>query len=226
MNNFGKQALGVMAVALALGVSSTASAQSAKEWTFALGLKKITPKVDSGFLTAPTQPGVKNDVLPDTKPALTVGYMLTDHIGVETFLAPPFKHDQIGTGSLQGTGKLGSVESLPVTLLLQYVFLEPKNTFRPRVAAGITYGYFQKATGSAQLTALSNPGGPPTTFKVDNAWGTTFELGLTVNFNDKWFGDINVAKSYLKTTSHFSTGQRIDVKLDPVTTGIAIGYRF
>ncbi len=227
MNNFGKQAVSVLAVATALCFSSAATAQSAKQWTVALGLKKITPKTDSGFLTAPTLPGVKNDVGSDTQPVLSIGYMLTDNIGLQTFIAPPFKHDQNGDGTIKGTGKLGTVESLPATLLLQYRFLDPKSAWRPYVSGGLTYGYFQKERGSAQLTALTNTGSStPTTFKVDRKWGTTLEVGMTYSFNEKWYADVSIAKTFLKTTSRFSTGQTIDVKLDPVSTSLSVGYKF
>jgi outer membrane protein len=35
-----------------------------------------------------------------------------------------------------------------------------------------------------------------------------------------------VAKTKLKTTSTLSTGQSIDVTLDPVTYGLYVGHRF
>ncbi len=227
MNKYGKQALSVLAVATALCFSGAASAQSAKQWSLALGLKQISPQTESGFLTAPTLPGVKNDVGSDTKPVLTIGYMLTDNIGLETFIAPPFKHDQNGDGSIKGTGKLGTVESLPATLLLKYRFMDPKSAWRPYVSGGVSYAYFQKERGSAQLTALTNTGSStPTTFKVDRNWGTTFELGMTYSFNEKWFADVSISKSFVKTTSRFSTGQTIEVKLDPVATSLSVGYKF
>ncbi|MEN9868252.1 MAG: hypothetical protein RL748_3842 [Pseudomonadota bacterium] len=227
MNNTGKTALKLVALAVAMACCASASAQSAKQWSVSLGVKKITPKVSSGFLTAPTQPGVQNDVASDTEPFLTFTYMLTDNISLETYLAPPYKHDQIGAGTIKGTGKLGSVEALPATLMVQYRFFEPKSTWRPYVGLGMTYGYFQKERGSAQLTALSNTGSStPTTFNVDSAWGTTIGLGTTLAFNERWFADFSITKTYIKTTSHFSSGQTINLKLDPVSTSIAIGYKF
>lgn len=227
MNNTGKNALSLLAVALALVCSANASAQSAKQWSVSLGVKKITPKVSSGFLTAPTLPGVKIIAEDDTQPFLTFTYMVTDNISVETYLAPPFKHDQIGVGSINGVGKLGSVESLPATLMLQYRFFEPKSTWRPYVGVGVNYGYFQKERGSAQLTALTNTGSSiPTTFKVDSAWGSTLGLGTTLALNERWFADFSVTKTYIKTTAHFSTGQFINTKIDPVSASVSIGYHF
>jgi len=215
------------ALLLSLGVAGSACAQSAGQWTVEAGLKKIDPKVKSGYLTAPAPPGVQNAVGSDTEPALTIGYMFTDHIGVETFISMPFKHDQIGAGSIQGTGVVGTVESLPATVLLKYRFFEPTAQFRPSLAIGPTYGYFQNERGSAQLTAITNPGSATaTTFKADHNWGVTLEMGLGIAIKGNWYANISVAKTYIKTTSHFSTGQTVDLTLDPVTTSASIGYRF
>jgi outer membrane protein len=214
------------ATVTALGASAVASAQSAGDFSVQLGLKKITPIVDSGTLTAPTQPGVRTGAGSDTKPVITIDYMVTDNIGLETFIAPPFKHDQIGEGSLYGVGKLGTVESLPATVFLQYRFFAPKAKVRPYVGVGITYAYFRKETGSAQLTALSNTGGTPATFSVESTWGYGFQLGVSVSLNDHWFLNSDVTKSYVNPVTRFSTGQTIQAKLDPISASISIGYRF
>lgn len=218
--------LKLLAIAAALTVSATAAAQSAGTWSVSVGINKVTPHVDSGELTAPTIPGVKNEVASDTQPLLIINYGLTDNIALSTFIGPPYKHDQIGAGSLQGVGKVGSVESLPATLLLQYHFFEPKAKFRPYVGAGVTYAYFRKETGSGILTALSNTGGTPTTFKAESAWGSTFKLGATYAIDDKWFTGLSVSKTYVKTTTRFSTGQTIKMRLDPVSVVLSVGYHF
>ena len=51
-------------------------------------------------------------------------------------------------------------------------------------------------------------------------------MGASVTFNERWFADVQLLKTYLKTTTTLSTGQTLDIKLDPVTTSLAIGYRF
>lgn len=52
------------------------------------------------------------------------------------------------------------------------------------------------------------------------------QIGATVAIGDKWFVDMHYSKSNLRTTTTFSTGQKIDIALDPVSYGIAIGYKF
>jgi outer membrane protein len=61
---------------------------------------------------------------------------------------------------------------------------------------------------------------------VDSAFGASFQLGLSYQFNEHWFVDGSVIKTYLKTTTSLSTGQSIDTKLDPISTNLSIGYRF
>jgi outer membrane protein len=45
-------------------------------------------------------------------------------------------------------------------------------------------------------------------------------------FNDRWFADLSVIKTFIKNTTHLSTGQSIDAKLDPLSVGLTVGYRF
>ncbi len=216
----------LLAVAAALSVSASASAQSAGTWSVAAGINQITPKVNSGTLTAPAIPGVKNDVAKDTQPLLIVNYAITDNISASTFIGPPYKHDQIGAGTLQGVGKVGTVESLPATLLVQYHFFEAKAKFRPYIGAGLTYAYFRNETGSGVLTALADTGGKPTTFKAESQWGSTIKIGANYAVNDKWFVGLSVSKTFVKTTSRFSTGQTISMDLDPVSVVASVGYNF
>lgn len=222
-----KNTVKLLALAAALTVASAASAQqTAGTWLGTLGINKITPKVDSGDVSAPALPGTKADVGSDTKPRFAIAYMITDNISGEVDLGLPYKHDLIGAGAIQGTGKLGTSEVLPPTAFVQYRFLPANSMFRPYVGLGITYAMFQKETGSGQLTALLNTGGPGTTFKLDDKWALSYQIGGTVKINEKWFVDATVIKTKLKSVVHFSTGQTQDVRLDPLAVSVSIGYNF
>ncbi len=213
----------VTVVALTI-IATSAMAQG---WSVKVGVNQITPKVTSGDMTAPTLPGTKSDVGSNTQPIVAVGYQYNDNIAVELDLGTPYKHDLYGAGSINGVGKIGSVEALPPTIFGKYLFLEAHSKFRPFVGLGLTYAVFQKETGSGALTALTNTGSSAgTTFKVDPAFGVALQVGGKFDFNDKWFADVSVTKSYLKTKTTFSTGQTIDMKLDPVAIAFAVGYYF
>ncbi|MEW6759396.1 MAG: OmpW family outer membrane protein [Pseudomonadota bacterium] len=216
-----------LGVAAALACASTASAQSAGQITAKFGLNQLTPKVESGDISAPALPGSKGDVDSDIQPVLVLAYGLTDNISLETALGTPYKHKIYGAGAIAGTGELGTVEALPATLFAQYRFGAPNSTFRPFVGLGATYAYFMKERGSAKMTAVTNPGrGVPTTFSIDNKFTYTVQAGMAVNFNEKWFADVTVNKARLRTDVHFSTGQTQHMKLDPVSVILAVGYKF
>ncbi len=217
----------LLVLAAAMAVSGAASAQSAGQWTAKVGINKITPKVESGDISAPALPGSKGDVDSDTKPVFVIAYGLTDNISAELDLGVPYKHTLAGAGAVKGIGNIGTVEALPPTAFLQYRFFEPKAMFRPYVGAGITYAYFRKATGSGQLTAITNIGtGTPTSFKIDNKVAGTIQVGLAYNINERWFADVAVTKSWLKTDVHFSSGQQQQITLDPQAVMLSVGYKF
>jgi len=221
-----KTTIKLLALAAAMTAASAASAQTAGTWLGTLGINKITPKVDSGDISAPALPHTKADVESDTKPRFTIGYMLTDNISTELDLGVPYKHDLVGAGAIQGVGKVGTSEVLPPTAFIQYRFLQANSMVRPYVGLGITYAKFQKEEGSGQLTALLNTGGPAATFKLDDKWAASFQLGGTVKINEKWFMDASVIKTKLKTKVYFSTGQTQDVRLDPLAVNVSVGYAF
>jgi outer membrane protein len=168
MNQRLKSAVTLLAAACALAVASSASAQSAGQFTAKAGIGQITPKVESGDVSAPALPGSKVAVGSDTEPVFIVAYGLTDNISAELALGVPYKHKLYGAGAIAGTGQLGTVEALPPTAFIQYRFFKPEAMVRPFVGLGLTYAYFQKARGSAQLTSILNTGGPASTFKIDS----------------------------------------------------------
>ncbi|CAN5418012.1 outer membrane protein OmpW [soil metagenome] len=217
----------VSAIALAICASTAASAQTAGSWAVELGIDHYTPKSSSGDMSAPSAPGSKFDIGSDTQPFVAATYMVSDHIAVEAQLSAPFRQDLTGSGSIGGSRKLGSVRTLLPSVFAQYRFGEAQAAFRPYLGAGLSYAYFHKESGSGALTALTNTGSAsPTTFQLDNTFGLGLQAGATFAFNDRWFADAAVTKTFLKTTVHYSTRQSQDLKLDPLSIRIAVGYRF
>jgi outer membrane protein len=217
----------LLALAAAMTLAGAASAQqTAGTWLGTLGVNKITPKVKSGDVSAPALPGTETDVGSDTQPRFAIAYMVTDNISAELDLGLPYKHELEGAGSIAGTGKLATAEVLPPTAFIQYRFLPANSMFRPYVGLGLTRAMFQKERGSGQLTAVLNTGGPGATFKLDDKWAASYQIGGTVKINEKWFVDASVIKTKLKTTAHYSTGQVQNVRLDPLAVNISIGYAF
>ena len=223
MHHFSK--IGLAAAALLLGAS--ASAQVAGTFSARAGVTHIAPQVSSGYRSTPSLPGTTVDV--GSASAVTGGrnYMVTDHWALDLPIGLPFKHDFYGDGAIAGTGKLGETKVIPATLFAQYRFGEANAKFRPYLGLGVTYSRFFKYRSTAALTGVTG-GSPanPTTASIDNKWGLTPQVGFVYNFNERWFVDASYYKSFLKTTTHLSTGQSIDIKLNPNVFAVGIGYRF
>jgi outer membrane protein len=218
--------LALASLAMASG-ATVAHAQGAGTWFVGIGATEISPNVSSGDLTSPSAPGTKIDVRSNTQPTAWVRYMLTDAWSVEVPIGLGFKHEIVGAGAIAGSGKIATVKALPITAFLQYNFLGAASRFRPYVMLGATYAHFYGARGSAALNGM-NPANPPsgTDLSVDSKWGITPGVGITFALTDKWYVDAQYAHSFLKTTTHLSTGQTISTKLDPDEFRVGVAYRF
>lgn len=227
MKNHFKSVLKILAATSAMAISLAVSAETTDKWSVEVGVNRSTPKVNSSDMSAPALPGTKAEVGGDTEPIFAINYGLSDHLSTTLVLGLPYKHDITGAGAISGVGKIGTAEVLPPVVFLQYHFLEPKSAFRPYAGIGLGYAMYQKETGSGKLTAITNTGSStPTTFKLDAGIAVASQMGAVYAFNEKWFAEVGANKIYLKTTAHFSTGQTLNIKLDPVTVFTAIGYRF
>lgn len=219
-----KLLLGALATFL---IAGGACAQSAGSIVVYGGAAQITPQVESGDLTAPSLAGTKVDVKKASSFVGGITYYWTDNISIDLPIAVPFKHDVVGAGAIDGTGKLGTVKSLPITLLAQYRFGDANSTLRPFVGVGPTYGYFFKPKATATLSGITG-GTPsnPTTLSMKSRLGATLELGTAYNITKDWSASLSVTKTFIKTTGSLSTGQTIETTLDPVSIKFGVGYRF
>lgn len=226
MNNTLHTAARLLALAAALTAAGGAAAQAKGDWTVKVGANKITPKVKSGDVSAPALPGTRADVGTDAKPVLNLAYFITDNISAELDMGVPYRHELFGAGAIEGTGKLGTADVLPPTLFAQYRFFGPEAVFRPYVGLGVTYAYFRRERGSAQLTAVLNTGGPASTFSLEAKWAASAQLGASYRLNERWAIDGGIIKTKLKTTATYSTGQTQELRLDPVAVNLGITFKF
>jgi outer membrane protein len=215
----------IMALAFCAG-SASVYAQKAGSFTLEFGITTLAPQVKSGDLSPPAFPNTKADVSDDTSFTGGVSYMLSDNIALNVPLGIGFKHDITGAARAQGFGKLATVKALPVTLFGQYRFGAANATVRPYVGAGLTYAYFYGEKGSAALTALTNPGGAPTTLSVKAQLVPSVQLGMIYNINEKWYLNGHYVKTFVTAKTKFSTGQTQNIKLNPDAFSVAVGYKF
>ncbi|MEX8493753.1 OmpW family protein [Sphaerotilus sp.] len=211
----------------ALLLTGTAHAQSAGTLTGRLSVTRIAPDVTSGNLTSPSFAGTQADITANTQPTGGLTWMVDDHVAIDLPLALGFRHDLVGAGAIAGVGKIGEVQALPISLLAQYRFMEPSAQIRPYVGAGPTYARFYKARSTAVLSGLTG-GSPanPTTLTVDSRLGLTMQLGASIAVAPRWSLDVSVLKTLLKTTAHLSSGQTLDVTVNPTSYTVGLGYQF
>lgn len=215
---------------LALGAAFSAmpaAAQTAGSVMVRAGATQIKPNVTSGELSPPSLPNTTASVSSDTQLAGGITYMVTNNIAIDLPISLPFKHEINGDGAIAGVGKIAEVKALPITLLGQYRFLEPDAKLRPYVGAGVTYAKFYKAQSTAALSVLTG-GTPanPTTIEVKSKFAATVQLGASFAIDKRWFVDAFFARTFLKTRATLSTGQTLDMKLDPNSYSLAVGYTF
>jgi len=215
---------------LALGTAFCAlpaAAQTAGSVMIRAGATQINPNVDSGDLSPPSLPGTKASIRSDTRLSGGLTYMVTSNIALDLPLALPFTHEIDGDGAINGVGKIGEVKVLPIRLLAQYRFLAPDSMLRPYAGAGVTYAKHYKAQSTAALSVLTG-GTPanPTTIEIKSKFAATVQLGASFAIDKRWFVDANVMHTFLKTRATLSTGQTLDMKVDPNSFSLAVGYTF
>lgn len=211
---------------LAACACGTVLAQSAGSISASIGVTQIAPSVSSGNLSAPSLPGSQVSITNSTRLTGAVNYMLTDAIALHLPLGLGFKHSISGAGAIAGVGKLAETKALPITLIAQYRLMDANATFRPYVGAGASYVKFYDTVGTGVLTGLTNPGGPATGASFKSKLAPTIQLGAVINFNEKWYVDLAYSKTFIKTRGTLTTGQTLDVKLDPNAYSFQVGYKF
>ena len=208
--------------ALAL-VGGQAAAQTKSVWSVKAGYNHFFPQVKSGDITG--VPGGKVDVGDGGGPFVSAAYMFSDNVSAELAFGLPPKLDIEGRGSIEQAGKIADAKVVSPVLVIQYRFNRPDVMFRPYVGLGATYTKYNSVTTTPVLSMLTNPGGV-TTATIDNAWGAVAQIGATYKLNAHWFVDGSILPTRVKTTARLSTGQSVNVKVDPVLVNLAVGYRF
>jgi outer membrane protein len=220
--------LGRVAVALLmLGLFTQVSdAQEAGRWSVAGGTAALLTRTSSSSLTAPSLPDTTIELSDAANFAVNLRYAFTNQWAVTLPLGTAYRIDFDGAGSVAGIGKVASSKLITPTLMVHYFFLEPSATFRPYLGLGATYARFFDESGTGALTGITNPGGPPTTLRIDSAFGPVAQIGVLARLPDKWFFDLSVAYSSLKTTAYVSTGQSIDFSSKPLIPVLTVGRLF
>ena len=220
-------ALSAITALTALTLGSAAQAQSQGSWLVRGGIMQLAPQVTSGTLSAPSLAGAQSGVSNSTQYAGGVTYMLSNSVAIDLPLALPFKHNLYGTGSIAGVGKIGDTKAIPATVMVQYRFGEASGMFRPYLGLGVTYAKFDGEHTTAVLSGLTG-GTPliPTTLSIQSKLAATMQVGASYKIDERWFVDGAITKTPLKTRNTLSTGQTLDITLNPIGISLGVGMRY
>ena len=131
-----------------------AAAQSAGDWTLAIGAGHVNPKSDNGSLADGT---LDVDIGSSTRPTIAFEYFIRDGLGIEVLAATPFSHEI----DIDGMGKVGSTKHLPPTVSLQYHF-NRAGKVRPLLGLGVNYtNFFSEGSRRARIESRASSSGRP-----------------------------------------------------------------
>ena len=220
-------ALSAITALTALTLGSAAQAQSQGSWLIRGGIMQLAPQLTSGNLTAPSLTDVQSGVSNSTQYSGGVTYMLSNSVAIDLPLALPFKHNLYGTGSIAGVGKIGDTKAIPATVMVQYRFGEASGMFRPYLGLGVTYAKFDGEHTTAVLSGLTG-GTPlmPTTLSIQSKLAATLQVGASYKIDERWFVDGSFTRTPLKTRNTLSTGQTLDITLNPIGISLGVGMRY
>jgi len=199
----------VLAALIAAGLSIPAFAQSAPEGDWMVRVRAVNIDTANKSDAIPGLAG-EDDIHVSDKviPEVDISYFITPNIAAELILTYPQEHNV----SLNGT-KLGTVEQLPPTLLLQYHFM-PEGQFRPYVGVGINYTVF---TNDELVMGL----------ETDNdSVGLALQVGMDVQLAPQWFLNVDLKKIKMGTDVSINGDKITHLDIDPWLFGVGIGYRF
>ncbi|KHN55486.1 membrane protein [Dickeya fangzhongdai] len=208
-----KVSLLMMAAAL---MPALAQAHQAGDVIVRAGTATVRPNAGSDNVLGLGSFNVDNN----TQLGLTLGYMVTDNIGVELLAATPFQH-KVGVGNV---GPIAEVKHLPPTLMAQYYFGQSTDKLRPYLGVGLNYTTFfdEKFNQTGKDAGLSD-------LSLKNSWGVAAQAGLDYNLNKNWLLNMSVWWMDIDTTVKFKAAgqdQSIKTRLDPWVFMFGFGYKF
>lgn len=206
-----RKTLPLLALAIAGVLAAPAAlAQSAGDWTVAVGAHQVNPDSDNGTLAAGTLP---LDIGSSTRPTIAFEYFVRDNLGLEVLAALPFQHDI----SIDGLGRVGSTRHLPPTVSLQYHF-NSEGKVSPLLGVGLNYTTFFSEETRGPLAGSK--------LELDDSFGLALHAGLDFKVGEK--GAIRVDVRWMDIDSDVALdGAKLGTaEIDPLIYGAAYVLRF
>ena len=190
-------------VTLALGVfAATPVAAQESGWMLRARAVQVKPQDNAGASFDWTAEG-KSLV------ALDVSYFLNKNVALELLWPASQSHAVNSQGAAQGSFAIS-----PHALVLQYHFTDGARV-QPYLGAGLNNTQYSNANFTGNQ-------------KVDrSSWGAVLQLGANFPIDKNWSINVDVKKLYSQTDIESQAGAQLGtLKLNPVLTGVGVGYRF
>ncbi len=175
------------------------------DWLVRVGATYVSPKSNNSDIV---------DV--DEAVSLTFNgtYMFSKNAGLELLAAMPFEHDV----NLKADGsEVATVKQLPPTLTMQW-HLNPIGRLIPYAGVGLNYTVFfdESTTGALAGSRLD----------LDPSWGLTGQVGADFQVGSNWFLNVDVRYIQIETEAKLDGVNVGEVKVDPWTVGLNVGWIF
>lgn len=202
----------ILVAALAVAGFVSANVQ-AEEGNFMVRVRAVNIAFDNANKDGLDKVGVGKVSAEDRWiPEVDISYFVTKNLAAELVLTYPQEVD-IRTS---GLGKIGHVDVLPPSLVLQYHFTD-LGMFKPYVGIGVNYSIFTKKGFNTALGRIS----------VDSdSVGAVAQVGADFMLNKSWSVNVDVKYITMDTKVKLDGAKLGSLDLNPVTAGIGIGYRF
>jgi outer membrane protein len=200
-------------VALLAVAGSVSTSVQAEEGNFMVRARAVNIAFDNANKDGLDKVGVGKVSAEDRWiPEVDFSYFMTKNLAVELVLTYPQEVD-IRTSAL---GKIGHVDVLPPSLVLQYHFTD-LGMFKPYVGVGVNYSIFTKKSFDTALGKVS----------VDrDSVGAVAQLGADFTIAKNWSLNIDVKYITMDTKVKLDGAKLGSLDLNPITAGIGVGYRF
>ncbi len=200
---------------LSLVASGVAQAQ---ESVFKFGVTRYqTHAKTTGITGIGIPPGADAAIGSATTALVTYERLVMPNIGIELVLGIPPKIKATATGSVAFLGPVLEAKNVAPTVLVNYHFGQPSDTFRPYVGAGINYTRF---------TGVKTPFN--WSVSLSDSWGPTVQVGVDYAINKRWGAYASIAtvkvKSDLVAIGNTVLQTTIDFRPVVFSTGLAFQF--
>jgi outer membrane protein len=208
-----------LALAALVGLTA-AGAATAQDNVVKLGVTRYTTHSSTtGIVGIGIPPGADAETGDATTAIFVYERTLTPNLGVELVLGVPPRIKAKATGSVAFLGEdVLTAKNVAPTVLFNYYFGQPGDTWRPYLGAGVNYTRFTSIESTLATTSI----------EMSDSVGLAVQAGINYAAAPNWGLFASVARIDVKTDLVAVTSTVLSTTIDfkPVTFSGGLWYRF